>query len=505
MVARLRMAKLTRSYFAAYVLCMMHFVMHGDPFLPARVALAPESSGPIVQWRSGGATSHLVRAYHHAPHFRAFWISGERQRAPMPMPAPARRLVLLYVHGGGFSFGSVALYAEPLLRILSHCSLMAPEVSIECVAVEYDLVPQARFPTPLLQVLRCYAHLLEVERVPASSIVMAGDSAGGNLVLSALLCLAGQATPEVAERAWHDLPLPAKAVLISPWLDLRPRESQATRVLPSMATSRPATRMTPSRGAAAAQSMPSRRALKSTRSRHADVLSPAGLVQFAQTYVGALPRARRVQGPASRLCEHWAPYTTGVRATCRAVLLQPPLSLRFPPLLPQDDAQSDAVPSADQLFGVPAAGSAKRLADPLVSPTLGDWRHVDLEHGFFVTWGAHELMAPDIALWAERMGAAAETHVEHGTAGVHVWPYLQALLAPRLAEREMGLQMLASAIVSVGVSDQDPCMDSPQSLPSDTSSLDDEDAASTQRAWDAGLASIGVDPPAPVPPAPSFP
>lgn len=462
----------TPSYFYAYTLCVTQLLMHYFPFLAPRVALAPESHGPIIQWRTGGGAATLIRPYHQAPNFRAYWISRRHRRAPEPL-ATMPRVVVLYVHGGGFALGSVALYTEPLLRILGHMEHMSPSLTVDCVALEYDLMPHAHFPAPLLQVLRCYAHLIEAERIPASHIVLAGDSAGGNLVLSALLCLSGQGTSEVAERNWASLPMPGKAVLISPWVDLRPREAWSTERV------RHATKLKPS----------------------LDILSAECLVQFAQWYAGVLKRPRRIMGPVTHLCESLYGTSFPLLRWCREWLERP--LLRYGKrILPPEEAVSDPIRSTSELFDAtslahktPTTPAERRLeTSPLLSPTLGDWRAVSLEHGFFVTWGANELMARDIQAWSERV-THATCYVESGGSGVHVWPFFHALLAPTMTERERGLQLLARAMmegVSTTFVPYSSETDSPTSMPSDIEDMDDEGPRSMQEAWDAELAQIGV-------------
>ena len=198
-----------RCFFSVFVLCGTRIVLSRFPYMLPRIALSQETAGPLVQWRTGGGIAQLVRPYDWADHelanhaplpspslqrgFRAYWIRGERWSTPPTHPPKEgqRRAVLLFAHGGGFALGSVALYAEPILRVLGHVQKASSgRVLADCVAVEYDLAPGARFPTPLLQCLRCYAHLVEVEHIPPEQIILCGDSAGGGLVMSMLLCLA---------------------------------------------------------------------------------------------------------------------------------------------------------------------------------------------------------------------------------------------------------------------------------------------------------------------------
>ncbi|WP_320672464.1 alpha/beta hydrolase [Patulibacter defluvii] len=108
--------------------------------------------------------------------------------------------VLLYLHGGGYVFGSPRTH-RVLTSQLSHAS------GIPAVVPDYRLPPVATLPAPVEDALAVYRALLR-DHDPAR-IVVAGDSAGGNLA-HALLLHAAEA----------GLPMPAGLVLLSPWSDL---------------------------------------------------------------------------------------------------------------------------------------------------------------------------------------------------------------------------------------------------------------------------------------------
>ena len=74
--------------------------------------------------------------------------------------------------------------------------------------MEYRLAPEHPFPAPLDDVVTAYRALL-AEGIPADRIVLGGESAGGGLVLAAMVALR-----EAGE------PLPAAAAVFSPWVDL---------------------------------------------------------------------------------------------------------------------------------------------------------------------------------------------------------------------------------------------------------------------------------------------
>jgi acetyl esterase/lipase len=109
------------------------------------------------------------------------------------------RRVMLYVHGGGYFFGSVDEHRYQMQR-------HARKLRARVFAPRYRLAPQFPFPCGLQDCLAAYLHLLTVQE--PSEIILAGDSAGGGMVVSMLVILRDRG-----------LPLPAGAVLISPWVD----------------------------------------------------------------------------------------------------------------------------------------------------------------------------------------------------------------------------------------------------------------------------------------------
>jgi acetyl esterase len=93
-------------------------------------------------------------------------------------PASAHPLpVLLYLHGGGFTVGSVATH-EPLCRHLAHLAHCA------VVSVDYRLAPEWPFPTAVHDAWDSLAWLRDnaaALRLDGSRIAVGGDSAGGTL------------------------------------------------------------------------------------------------------------------------------------------------------------------------------------------------------------------------------------------------------------------------------------------------------------------------------------
>ncbi|HZJ55964.1 MAG TPA: alpha/beta hydrolase [Myxococcaceae bacterium] len=126
-------------------------------------------------------------------------LSGVPVTWVAPRSGPEPRLVL-YAHGGGFTIGS----SRAVRDLLSRLALAS---NARVLAVDYRLAPEHPWPAGVDDLREAWRAAL-AEHGPRQ-IVLAGDSAGGNLVLSLLLELRDR-------RDW----LPAGAVLLSPWVDL---------------------------------------------------------------------------------------------------------------------------------------------------------------------------------------------------------------------------------------------------------------------------------------------
>lgn len=129
-------------------------------------------------------------------------------------------VILFYVHGGGFSMGHATMYLQSFQLIIETLyKVYGKKASI--LSLEYSLSPEQVWPKACYELVDGYRYLIHELGIESSKIVFIGDSAGGNLVASALLILKDQRGNEQLKEL-APLPLPAGAALISPWVDLTP-------------------------------------------------------------------------------------------------------------------------------------------------------------------------------------------------------------------------------------------------------------------------------------------
>ncbi len=115
--------------------------------------------------------------------------------------AHMKKYIILYCHGGGYSTGS-SLYARTLT------SKLAMSTSMDVLSFDYRLAPENPYPAATQDAMRVWNYLMLLG-YGARDIIVAGDSAGGNLALSLTLKLKEEGRL-----------LPRGLVLMSPWTDL---------------------------------------------------------------------------------------------------------------------------------------------------------------------------------------------------------------------------------------------------------------------------------------------
>ncbi len=108
--------------------------------------------------------------------------------------------IILFAHGGGFFMGSINTHR-------SLAAWVVHETGIPAVIFNYRLAPEHPFPAGRDDLIKVYGELMK--EYPHERIAFVGDSAGGGIIVQALLAM-----QEL------NMKMPACAALMSPFLDL---------------------------------------------------------------------------------------------------------------------------------------------------------------------------------------------------------------------------------------------------------------------------------------------
>jgi salicylate hydroxylase len=109
--------------------------------------------------------------------------------------------VALHFHGGGYLIGSAK-------GSLEYASRLAAAIDGACYTVDYRLAPEHPYPAAIDDAVASYRALLALG-IPAKSILISGESAGGGLAVALVLALRNAGDP-----------LPAAIFAVAPFADL---------------------------------------------------------------------------------------------------------------------------------------------------------------------------------------------------------------------------------------------------------------------------------------------
>ncbi|CAK4082290.1 unnamed protein product [Aphanomyces euteiches] len=166
------------------------FMMSADPASSTKIMTTLSSLGPKTSWPPLQTDK-----------FEAIWYGDG-------LNDDACDAIVLYIHGGGFVLGRADMNAKAIVGLLSTAKAEHNKTLLG-LGLDYKLAPEHKFPSQLHEALAAYEYLTTQSSKP---ILLVGDSAGGNLVLSLLLALK---QPENKH-----LRRPAAAVMVSPWCQL---------------------------------------------------------------------------------------------------------------------------------------------------------------------------------------------------------------------------------------------------------------------------------------------
>ena len=178
-----------------------------DPFMRAlkaiHTAATPETMNveDLEKLRKGQELLGRLVAPMAGMSWEPFELDGMNCAWVRPHRGHDRRRAILYCHGGGYTSGNLG-YS----RILA--SKLANVTGWQVLSFEYRLAPEHPYPAAVEDAVKAWDYLM-YQGYGARDVVVAGDSAGGNLalVLTHLLKEAGRR-------------LPRALILLSPWTDM---------------------------------------------------------------------------------------------------------------------------------------------------------------------------------------------------------------------------------------------------------------------------------------------
>ncbi|MFD4291971.1 alpha/beta hydrolase [Rhodococcus sp. NPDC058505] len=127
--------------------------------------------------------------------------------------ATERRTAVLYLHGGGYTLGSLTTHRS----VAAH---LARETGAAVYVLDYRLAPEHRYPAALDDAVAAYIELIGEYGFTPDQLAVAGDSAGGGLAVGTARRLIDRYSVR-----------PAALALIAPWVDPGARDAPFDRDL----------------------------------------------------------------------------------------------------------------------------------------------------------------------------------------------------------------------------------------------------------------------------------
>ncbi|ETI27916.1 hypothetical protein G647_00365 [Cladophialophora carrionii CBS 160.54] len=139
---------------------------------------------------------------------KAFWV-GDPQTA---------KYICVYYHGGGFSLDGDDTHLKFWHGVQNDAK--ASDITIAFLFLEYTLVPHATYPKIMYEAVEAVKYVMEDMKRPASQIILAGDSAGGNMCLGVLSQIM-HPSPDFPELKLGEGEKLKGIVAVAPWVSFR--------------------------------------------------------------------------------------------------------------------------------------------------------------------------------------------------------------------------------------------------------------------------------------------
>lgn len=102
---------------------------------------------------------------------KGFWIGNSQAKE-----------IVVYLHGGGFALPGTPLHFQLYQSVVDSLKKAGKDIGV--FFISYTVTPHAIYPTQLKQAVEGVRHILDSRA--ASDVILAGDSAGGNLAIGVI-------------------------------------------------------------------------------------------------------------------------------------------------------------------------------------------------------------------------------------------------------------------------------------------------------------------------------
>lgn len=196
-----------------YALTVRFIMANGDHIRVRNLTRLYDLAERGLVWFKGFQVERVRRRIHQDI-VHGVWILQKGDVLPDNGSSEWReRTVVFWAHGGGFGSGCSISFASAHCEVIELYHNLDPgKKQLLYFSLEYPLSPESKFPDQLASSISAYYWLVQI--VGVNNIIIGGDSAGGNLILS----LHKQLLLDSAENT--RLILPKSIISISPWLDI---------------------------------------------------------------------------------------------------------------------------------------------------------------------------------------------------------------------------------------------------------------------------------------------
>lgn len=142
------------------------------------------------------------------------YLNADKNMIKMVPNNGVQSKIIFYIHGGAY-------WSQPANILYPMLNKLARMVNATIIMPIYPLAPNFHAKDTYNMILKCYLNLINNKGINPNNIILMGDSAGGGFSLAFLQKLRD-----------NQLPMPLRAILLSPWLDITDSNPEMKKIQP---------------------------------------------------------------------------------------------------------------------------------------------------------------------------------------------------------------------------------------------------------------------------------